>query len=208
MSDDTLYNYRRPISLWDETVTLLDVMQMVRQYPNLSPFDHFGRVVNKVLWAGLAVSSSCKALHVICDNYIDESLKMGERVRRASNIASGELFIPDESTMQIEKIVGIIGKEALIVATDSKYNGCLPSFCTGCVEWHGCKPIACSSSPPQRRANQSQLCFQNLHDSWKTQMKGLCLMPSRQSNVATNAQSLCHLTNTVMRLLHFIHTLV
>ena len=53
--------------------------------------------------AGLAVSSSCEALHIICDSYIDKSLKEERGARRAINIASGELSIPDESTMQIEK---------------------------------------------------------------------------------------------------------
>ena len=64
-----------------KTVTLLDFMSKVRQYPNISCFGSFGVVVNKVLSASLAVSSSCETLHVICDSYIAESLKEGERVR-------------------------------------------------------------------------------------------------------------------------------
>jgi len=48
-------------------------MQMILQYPKLSCFEQFGVVVNKLLSAGLDVSSSCEASHVICDNYIDES---------------------------------------------------------------------------------------------------------------------------------------
>ena len=43
---------------------------------------------------------------------------------------------------------------------------------------------------------QSQLWFQNLRGGWTTQMKGACLMPSGQSNMATNAQSLCQMTQT------------
>ena len=65
--------------------------------------------LQKGMSVGLAVSSSCEALHInhnhnhICDSYIDKSLKEGERVRRSSNIAPGELSIPEESTMHVEK---------------------------------------------------------------------------------------------------------
>ena len=70
-------------------MTLLDgpaVPQLIMQHQFLS--------------AMLAVSSSCEALHIICDSYIDKSLKDGERVRRSSNIASEELSIPDESIVK------------------------------------------------------------------------------------------------------------
>ncbi|MES9879865.1 MAG: hypothetical protein ABW185_03190 [Sedimenticola sp.] len=39
--------------------------------------------MKKVISAGLAVSQSSEALHVIFDSYIDELVKEGERIRRA-----------------------------------------------------------------------------------------------------------------------------
>ncbi|MES9880567.1 MAG: hypothetical protein ABW185_06755 [Sedimenticola sp.] len=89
-----------------KTVTLIDFMSKVRQYPNLSQFGNFGGVVKKVISAGLAVSRSSEALHIIFDSYIDESVKEGERIRRAGNVGSVELSVLDESTpipQQMEK---------------------------------------------------------------------------------------------------------
>ena len=73
------------------TVTLLGVMLMVRHYPNLSYLGHFDQDVNKVVSTWMSVSLLCETLHRICNNYIDKSSEEGERVRRASNITSGEL---------------------------------------------------------------------------------------------------------------------
>ena len=64
--------YANVSSLLHFVRALANVMPMVRQYPNLSCFDNFDRVVKTFLSAGLAVSSSCEALHIICDSYIDE----------------------------------------------------------------------------------------------------------------------------------------
>ena len=56
--------------------------------PQLIMLQQFRSSCKKVLSAGLAVSSSCEALHLIYDSYIDESLKEGERFCRSNNIAS------------------------------------------------------------------------------------------------------------------------
>ena len=71
MSDDKLWVANSP--------AILQII-MLRQ---------FRSSCEKVLSDGLAVSSSCEALHIICDSYIAESLKERERVCRSSNIASG-----------------------------------------------------------------------------------------------------------------------
>ena len=62
-------------------MTLPEFMPMVWQYANLSCLDHFGQSpVGRIV-----VSSSCEALQVIGDRYIDES--------GVSNIVSRELYL-------------------------------------------------------------------------------------------------------------------
>ena len=81
-------------------------MSKVRQFPKLVSSTNFGTVVKKVVNAGITSASSSDTVHVILDSYKDESIKEGERRRRADDVGSVEQYSVDECTpvpQQIDK---------------------------------------------------------------------------------------------------------
>ena len=81
-----------------KTVVLLDFMSKVRQFPKLISSTNVGTVVKKVVNAGIKSAPSPEIVHVILDSYKDESVKEGERRRRADDVGSVEQYDVEEST--------------------------------------------------------------------------------------------------------------
>ena len=58
-----------------------DTLWIERSGPAMSHFImQFRSSFKNVLAPGLAVSTPCEAVHIICDSYIDKSLKEGEKI--------------------------------------------------------------------------------------------------------------------------------
>ena len=101
MSDDTLYNYWRPISRRVENSDHAGSYAKGPAIPQPIMLRPFQSIVKQSPVGRMAVSSSCEALQVICDSYIDESSCLQCRLRRC---------IPDDSATQIEKCWASSGK--------------------------------------------------------------------------------------------------
>ena len=62
--------------------------------------------MNNVVTAGIKLCPQSESLHILCDSYLDHSIKEGERLRRAGNLGAIELSLLNECTpipQQIDK---------------------------------------------------------------------------------------------------------
>ena len=96
---------------------MLDFMSVIRQFSTLSIFDNFGGVIKAALRRAYQICPSLEMAHVLFDSYKEQSIKDGERLRRAGEHNPIDLMVMEESVpipYQIEKFwASIINKENL-----------------------------------------------------------------------------------------------
>ena len=76
---------------------MLDFMPVIRQFSNLSIFDNFGGTIKAALRRAYQISPSLEMAHVLFDSYKEQSIKDGERLRRAGEHNPIDLMVMEES---------------------------------------------------------------------------------------------------------------
>ena len=99
------------------THVMLDFMSVIRQFSTLSIFDNSGGVIKAALRRAYQICPSLEMAHVLFDCYKEQSIKDGERLRRAGKHNPIDLMVMEESVpikYQIEKFwASSINKENL-----------------------------------------------------------------------------------------------
>lgn len=194
---------------------ILDFMSKIRSFSNLQSFGTFGHALKCVLSAGHSICSR-SSLHIVFDSYLESSVKGGERLRRTCGVNSVDLTelcadVPIPQQMQkfwnssVNKVMlqGLV--RDLVVSTELVN---LDVVLGGCVTDEGVVPAEFLPSGRPTSPSETKETIEALtcdaeeaddriimHCAWEVDQGSSRLL------VVSND------TDTVTRLLHFIHHL-